>query len=223
MNFAGMGAPLMKKVMKRQNAMSLEELIDTRPRAGRQVRRLHPVHGHPRASRRRSSSTASSSPAWPPTWARPTKPTSTCSSSIRRGGPHEFDGHRSGKRQSREAGRHQHGHRRRGRARHGRRHLPAAGRRLRLSQGRGRRPAPTTTAPSWPGDARRHGRQRRARAPRQPEPLKADGKVKIHCCGTAGKIWGAGALEDFVDIVDDIVGIAEYITRCEEADVVQVF
>ena len=27
--------------------------------------------------------------------------------------------------------------------------------------------------------------------------LKADGKVKIHCCGTAGKIWGAGALEDF--------------------------
>ncbi len=52
--------------------------------------------------------------------------------------------------------------------------------------------------------------------------LKADGKVRIHCCGTAGKIWGAGALEDFVDIVDDIVGIAEYITRCEEADVVQV-
>jgi len=53
--------------------------------------------------------------------------------------------------------------------------------------------------------------------------LKADGKVRIHCCGTAGKIWGAGALEDFVDIVDDIVGIAEYISRCEEADVVQVF
>ena len=53
--------------------------------------------------------------------------------------------------------------------------------------------------------------------------LKADGKVKIHCCGTAGKIWGAGALEDFVDIVDDIVGIAEYISDCEDADVVQVF
>ena len=52
--------------------------------------------------------------------------------------------------------------------------------------------------------------------------LKADGNVKIHCCGTAGKIWGAGGLDDFVDIVDDIVGIAEYITRCEEADVVQV-
>jgi peroxiredoxin family protein len=52
--------------------------------------------------------------------------------------------------------------------------------------------------------------------------LKADGKVKIHCCGTAGKIWGAGALEDFVDIVDDIVGIAQYISCCEDADVVQV-
>ena len=52
--------------------------------------------------------------------------------------------------------------------------------------------------------------------------LKADGKVKIHCCGTAGKIWGAGVLEDFVDIVDDIVGIAQYISACEEADVVQV-
>jgi peroxiredoxin family protein len=52
--------------------------------------------------------------------------------------------------------------------------------------------------------------------------LKADGKVKIHCCGTAGKIWGAGALEDFIDIVDDIVGIAQYISSCEDADVVQV-
>ena len=27
MNFAGMGAPLMKKLMKQQNAMSLDELI----------------------------------------------------------------------------------------------------------------------------------------------------------------------------------------------------
>ena len=52
--------------------------------------------------------------------------------------------------------------------------------------------------------------------------LREDGKVHIHACGTAGKIWGAGELGDFVDIVDDIVGIAEYIVRCEEADVVQV-
>ena len=46
--------------------------------------------------------------------------------------------------------------------------------------------------------------------------------MHIHACGTAGKIWGAGKLDDFVDIVDDIVGIAEYITRCEEADVLQI-
>ena len=53
--------------------------------------------------------------------------------------------------------------------------------------------------------------------------LREDGKVHIHVCGTAGKIWGAGTLGDFVDICDDIVGIAEYIVKCEEADVVQVF
>ncbi|MEI6726907.1 MAG: hypothetical protein WCN81_11880 [Actinomycetes bacterium] len=53
--------------------------------------------------------------------------------------------------------------------------------------------------------------------------LKAEHPVRIHVCGTAGKIWGAGELGDFVDICDDIVGIAEYITSCEEADVVQVF
>jgi peroxiredoxin family protein len=52
--------------------------------------------------------------------------------------------------------------------------------------------------------------------------LREDGSVHIHVCGTAGKIWGAGELGDFVDICDDIVGIAEYITRCEEAAVVQV-
>lgn len=42
--------------------------------------------------------------------------------------------------------------------------------------------------------------------------------VKIHVCGLAGKIWGAYALSDFVDIVDDIVGISEYITAASEAD-----
>ena len=52
--------------------------------------------------------------------------------------------------------------------------------------------------------------------------LHEDGNVRIHVCGTAGKIWGAGELGDFVDICDDIVGIAEYILRCEEAEVVQV-
>jgi peroxiredoxin family protein len=53
--------------------------------------------------------------------------------------------------------------------------------------------------------------------------LRSHGKVRIHVCGTAGKIWGAGELGDFVDICDDIVGIAEYIVKCEEADIVQVF
>jgi peroxiredoxin family protein len=33
----------------------------------------------------------------------------------------------------------------------------------------------------------------------------------------------AGALEDFIDVVDDIVGIAQYIAQRQEADVVQVF
>ena len=43
--------------------------------------------------------------------------------------------------------------------------------------------------------------------------------VKIHICGLAGKMWGGEKLEDFVDIADDIVGIAEYITAAQEADV----
>jgi len=43
--------------------------------------------------------------------------------------------------------------------------------------------------------------------------------VKIHMCGLAGKVWNGDKLDDFVDIVDDIVGISEYITAAEEADV----
>lgn len=43
--------------------------------------------------------------------------------------------------------------------------------------------------------------------------------VKIHICGLAGKIWGGEKLDDFVDIADDIVGIGEYITAAEEADI----
>ncbi len=52
--------------------------------------------------------------------------------------------------------------------------------------------------------------------------LKADGRLHIHVCATAGKIWGATALEDFVDLVDDIVGIGEYVIKSGEADSVQV-
>lgn len=43
--------------------------------------------------------------------------------------------------------------------------------------------------------------------------------VKIHICGLAGKIWGGEKLEDFIDLADDIVGIGEYITAAEEADI----
>lgn len=43
--------------------------------------------------------------------------------------------------------------------------------------------------------------------------------VKFHICGLAGKIWGGEKIEDFIEISDDIVGIGEYITAAEEADI----
>lgn len=43
--------------------------------------------------------------------------------------------------------------------------------------------------------------------------------VKIYVCGLAGKVWGGEKVEDFVDLVDDIVGIGEYFTSMEEADI----
>lgn len=43
-------------------------------------------------------------------------------------------------------------------------------------------------------------------------------EVRIHICGLAGKIWGGEKLDDFIDLADDIVGIGEYITAAEEAD-----
>jgi len=43
--------------------------------------------------------------------------------------------------------------------------------------------------------------------------------VRIHICGLAGKVWDGYELSDFVDITDDIVGINEYITAAEEADI----
>jgi peroxiredoxin family protein len=53
--------------------------------------------------------------------------------------------------------------------------------------------------------------------------LKETGNLHIYACGTAGKIWGAKVLGDFVDLVDDICGVAEYITQAEEAGVHIVF
>jgi peroxiredoxin family protein len=43
--------------------------------------------------------------------------------------------------------------------------------------------------------------------------------AKFHICGLAGKIWGGEKIEDFIDIADDIVGISEYITAADEADI----
>ncbi len=43
--------------------------------------------------------------------------------------------------------------------------------------------------------------------------------VKIYVCGLAGKIWGGEEVSDFVDLVDDIVGIGECITSMEESDI----
>ncbi|MGA9776373.1 MAG: hypothetical protein WBU92_10740 [Candidatus Dormiibacterota bacterium] len=51
--------------------------------------------------------------------------------------------------------------------------------------------------------------------------LKGEGKLHIHVCATAGKIWGAEQLTDFVDLVDDIVGVGEYVIRTADADSVQ--
>ena len=48
---------------------------------------------------------------------------------------------------------------------------------------------------------------------------KAMADVKIFICGLAGKIWGAEKLDDFIDLADDIVGIGDYITAAQEADV----
>lgn len=48
---------------------------------------------------------------------------------------------------------------------------------------------------------------------------KEIGNVKFHICGLAGKIWGGQKIEDFVDFADDIVGINEYITKAQEADI----
>lgn len=48
---------------------------------------------------------------------------------------------------------------------------------------------------------------------------KEIGNVKFHVCGLAGKLWGGVKIEDFVEWADDIVGISEYITAAQNADV----
>lgn len=43
--------------------------------------------------------------------------------------------------------------------------------------------------------------------------------MKIYMCGLAGKIWGGVELSDFVDIVDNIVGIGELLDSMQNADI----
>jgi len=42
--------------------------------------------------------------------------------------------------------------------------------------------------------------------------------VRIHLCSLAFQIWG-GKKEEFLDIVDDVIGAGEFINMAEEADV----
>ncbi|HRW63137.1 MAG TPA: DsrE/DsrF/DrsH-like family protein [Bacteroidales bacterium] len=51
------------------------------------------------------------------------------------------------------------------------------------------------------------------------EMAKEMTKVKIYVCSLAGKVVGAEKIEDFIDIVDEICGIGEYITSLQESDV----
>lgn len=51
------------------------------------------------------------------------------------------------------------------------------------------------------------------------EMAKEMTEVKIHICSLAGKIAGGDKMEDFIDIVDDICGIGEYIESIQETDV----
>lgn len=47
---------------------------------------------------------------------------------------------------------------------------------------------------------------------------KEMGDVKFFLCGTAGKIWGTDKLEDYIDLVDEVCGVGEYVSSAEEAD-----
>ena len=42
--------------------------------------------------------------------------------------------------------------------------------------------------------------------------------VKVHMCSLAGKIAGGDNMDDFIDMVDDICGIGEYMDSITESD-----
>ena len=43
--------------------------------------------------------------------------------------------------------------------------------------------------------------------------------LKVYICSLAGKLVGGEKIDDFIDLVDEICGIGEYIESMQEADV----
>jgi len=48
--------------------------------------------------------------------------------------------------------------------------------------------------------------------------IKGLTNVKILVCGLAGKIWEGDKIDDFIDLVDDICGVSEYVDAATNAD-----
>ncbi len=51
------------------------------------------------------------------------------------------------------------------------------------------------------------------------EQAKEFTDVKIYICSLAGKLWGGDKKEDFIDIVDGLCGIGQYLDSAQEADI----
>jgi peroxiredoxin family protein len=51
------------------------------------------------------------------------------------------------------------------------------------------------------------------------EMAKEMTNVKVYVCSLAGRIWGGTNMENFIDMVDGIIGIGEYIDAAKDADV----
>jgi peroxiredoxin family protein len=51
------------------------------------------------------------------------------------------------------------------------------------------------------------------------EMAKEMTEVKVYVCSLAGRIWGGTKEEDFIEMVDGIIGIGEYIDAAKDADV----
>lgn len=51
------------------------------------------------------------------------------------------------------------------------------------------------------------------------EQAKEFTDVKFYICSLAGKLWGGEKMEDFIDIVDGICGIGQYLDAAKEADI----